>query len=55
MAKYLELFENEAALKTTVESATDGQPWVGAETATKKVRYEKNGVVSKHPIVTGEE
>lgn len=25
-------------------SGADGQPWVGAETATKTVRYEKTGV-----------
>mgnify|MGYP003295791648 CR=1 FL=1 len=43
MAKYLQLFENASAMNALV-ARVDGQPWVGAETATKKVRYEKTGV-----------
>lgn len=43
MKKYLQLFENADAMRM-IFSAADGQPWVGAETATKTVRYEKTGV-----------
>lgn len=45
MPKYLQLFDNVAQLNTPI-ATTDGQPWVGAETSTKKVRYEKTGVRS---------
>lgn len=42
--KYLQLFED--AQKLNFPSVmTDGQPWVGSEVATKKVRYVKTGVM----------
>lgn len=42
--KYLQIFENAQKLDfpTVMEN---GQPWVGAEVATKKVRYVKTGVM----------
>lgn len=42
--KYLQLFEDAVALAAPAD-LSNGQPWVGAEIATKKVRYEKTGVV----------
>jgi hypothetical protein len=49
MAKYLQLFENADALNALVSRA-DGQPWVGAEVATKTVRYEKTGIIVAEPM-----
>ena len=41
--KYLQLFEDALKLKVPAHMI-NGQPWVGAEVATKTVRYEKTGV-----------
>lgn len=49
MKKYLQLFENADAMRM-VGSAADGQPWVGAEVATKTVRYEKTGIIVAEPM-----
>lgn len=42
--KYLQLFEDAAKLDAPAVMP-NGQPWVGAEVATKKVRYVKTGVM----------
>lgn len=42
--KYLQLFEDAQKLNLPTHMI-NGQPWVGAEVATKTVRYEKTGVV----------
>lgn len=49
MAKYLQLFEDATAMNAIAESGI-GQPWVGAEVATKTVRYEKTGIVVAEPM-----
>lgn len=49
MAKYLELFENAEAMNA-IAASSDGQPWVGAEVATRTVRYEKTGIVVAEPM-----
>ena len=41
--KYLQLFEDALKLNRPTHMV-NGQPWVGAEVATKTVRYEKTGV-----------
>lgn len=42
--KYLQLFEDAQKLNTPT-AMSNGQPWVGAEIATKTVRYAKTGVM----------
>lgn len=44
MAKYLQLFEDAETMNAIAKSDL-GQPWVGAEVATKTVRYEKTGII----------
>ena len=44
MAKYLQVYGTKVLLDA-VQSSTNGQPWVGAETMTSSVRYEPKGIV----------